>query len=1228
MAEGPVAAQRDTGRETGAHYHQLQCWDQRLPERSAVAAGPVAAQPDCRDETAAHFSYTAVISACGKGSATLRAMVEGTSGGKPLEGQRVARAPGRGGEQGGAVASVEGADASDAAGAVVQQHGGAQRLRRRATARGLRRRGQAPARAVRLRAGPRHGPRAARREQLQAAARPVGQGPRKRIPPVISQFPELAQLRALFLHVRRRMWEDARDTRERSRSPEAERKRQKGEKQQHPEAVRFYVKNAGDLSEDMLRMHFALFGNVSEMNVLMDKKKKKSRGMAYVTIAPTGYYQGKRNTRKTLLDWMLGPDAGHTVAGYELEVTLADAKPVEDPERAHEERVEERRRLRLEQEKRRAEAGGMAAATAPAGPEKLLLSPWAKRWRKEIKERLPKESAGPTPWIDPRVKRLATELWDEVVEYVQRGGCQEALCALETFRKDESEEEPPAKRAKGAASEGPWAHVPAADLLLAVGEGIVAFTTEGLVAVLQEAEPTPPPAGRAEFVVAPPAAAGARHTAVLAGRMRCSQAGVALAWSACPHRLVVAGIVAHRRAAVLSGGAAGRPANAGAAAALPSASRPTATLEVLRRYFGSYGNIVDAVVMFDKETGKPRGFGFVCFDNVASVNAVMRDYSKHCIDGKWIEVKRATPAPQQAPVAAPPGAAAAQGALGCQGRHDWSNYDCGGGAQWAGGQGYGAAGRSDCWKCVACGCGKTTVWASLCKHCGSPRQGTGSSGRGPDAPLDAKELQMLVALARRAGDQATAARYQGQLDAMAAASKPPPKALQDQVSDLHHRIKKLDGRLEAELAKLARWQDGIKAQEVLIHDLSKQSEAMVTEHRQLVAQLHTAVVPPSDADAEVSPGPTFSLRDLVDGRVSNIVIDDGGLFSVGAEGMEASDLQEVERRRADFKEHIGKAAKALFAEAMERAAVAKAEHDGYPKRMEVLEKVGRILGVPLAVATHRPATLASQPPLSAEFASVQHELQSGFSSSSQLLRAAAQPGFGTEHGGPFLPPPPPGQQSFRLRPDNLFPGIEVVFGRVSSVILDFKVLVDPLDGSGDDPSFLEAQEVLIAQVEEVSTQVTGFVSECSAFYAAKARRDWADWLTENVDQGGRRAHGYTRDPQGWTPSTTLSAGGCVVSDPHALLAAEASLEEIIDKVLFAQVSPDKVGLVASSKEIARHVQKRLGGLGGVCTESFVNLGIGDMQAVPGESADATAGRRRALREPLGAQAGWRVKEEF
>eukprot|EP00959_Pyramimonas_sp_CCMP1952_P412796 8650064-Pyramimonas_sp.AAC.1 len=78
---------------------------------------------------------------------------------------------------------------------------------------------------------------------------------------------------------------------------------------------------------------------------------------------------------------------------------------------------------------------------------------------------------------------------------------------------------------------------------------------------------------------------------------------------------------------------------------------------------------------------------------------------------------------------------------------------------------------------------------------------------------------------------------------MAAAAKPPPKAIRHRVSDLHHRIKKLDSTMETEMAKLQRWHERIRQQEILIHDLSKQSEAMVMEHRQLAAQLHSTVVP-------------------------------------------------------------------------------------------------------------------------------------------------------------------------------------------------------------------------------------------------------------------------------------------------------------------------------------------------------------------------------------------------
>ncbi|GAQ90030.1 RNA-binding protein Musashi [Klebsormidium nitens] len=63
--------------------------------------------------------------------------------------------------------------------------------------------------------------------------------------------------------------------------------------------------------------------------------------------------------------------------------------------------------------------------------------------------------------------------------------------------------------------------------------------------------------------------------------------------------------------------------------------------EGLRNHFAKYGNITDAVIMKDRITGRPRGFGFVTFDNQDSVNRVLEE--KHRIDGRDVEVKSAVP---------------------------------------------------------------------------------------------------------------------------------------------------------------------------------------------------------------------------------------------------------------------------------------------------------------------------------------------------------------------------------------------------------------------------------------------------------------------------------------------------------------------------------------------------------------------------------------------------------
>ena len=60
-----------------------------------------------------------------------------------------------------------------------------------------------------------------------------------------------------------------------------------------------------------------------------------------------------------------------------------------------------------------------------------------------------------------------------------------------------------------------------------------------------------------------------------------------------------------------------------------------------REFFEQFGRVLDATLMMDKETGRPRGFGFVTFDSDAAVDRTLaQDLSIH---DKWIEVKRAEP---------------------------------------------------------------------------------------------------------------------------------------------------------------------------------------------------------------------------------------------------------------------------------------------------------------------------------------------------------------------------------------------------------------------------------------------------------------------------------------------------------------------------------------------------------------------------------------------------------
>lgn len=66
------------------------------------------------------------------------------------------------------------------------------------------------------------------------------------------------------------------------------------------------------------------------------------------------------------------------------------------------------------------------------------------------------------------------------------------------------------------------------------------------------------------------------------------------------------------------------------------------TEEEFRSYFENFGQITDVVVMHDSVTNRPRGFGFLTFESLESVDSVLQR-NFHELNGRRVEVKRAIP---------------------------------------------------------------------------------------------------------------------------------------------------------------------------------------------------------------------------------------------------------------------------------------------------------------------------------------------------------------------------------------------------------------------------------------------------------------------------------------------------------------------------------------------------------------------------------------------------------
>lgn len=66
------------------------------------------------------------------------------------------------------------------------------------------------------------------------------------------------------------------------------------------------------------------------------------------------------------------------------------------------------------------------------------------------------------------------------------------------------------------------------------------------------------------------------------------------------------------------------------------------TSDDLRAFFSAYGNVIDAVVIKDKMTGRSRGFGFVEFETEAEAQKAVEANGKD-LKGRNMNVNMAKP---------------------------------------------------------------------------------------------------------------------------------------------------------------------------------------------------------------------------------------------------------------------------------------------------------------------------------------------------------------------------------------------------------------------------------------------------------------------------------------------------------------------------------------------------------------------------------------------------------
>ena len=110
------------------------------------------------------------------------------------------------------------------------------------------------------------------------------------------------------------------------------------------------------------------------------------------------------------------------------------------------------------------------------------------------------------------------------------------------------------------------------------------------------------------------------------------------------------------------------------------------TDESLRAAFEPFGEVVDARVIKDRDTGRSRGFGFVTFEDASSVAEAQAQMNETELEGRVIRVSEAEERPNRGPRRDGGG----RGGYGGGRRGGGGGYGGGGGG--GGGGGYGGGG--------------------------------------------------------------------------------------------------------------------------------------------------------------------------------------------------------------------------------------------------------------------------------------------------------------------------------------------------------------------------------------------------------------------------------------------------------------------------------------------------------------------------------------------------------